>query len=159
MTQDAETREALHERTRFSVRLATEEDNEQLVTLTKLCPMEGRIAVCTERDPRFFTLNELQGHPYYLAVAQDHGGKIVGCASLALRNVYIDGKPTQCFYAGDLKIEPSARGTTVLRQLHDFLGARQDPWASSSRTLPSSPATGRLASSLETGSACPYTGR
>jgi hypothetical protein len=112
---------------RFSVRLATESDNQQLLALTRVCPMEGKVTLCTERDPRYFTLNELQGHPWYVAVAEDWNGEIVGCASLALRHVYIDGKPTSCLYGGDLRIAPSARRSTVLRQLHDFLMTEVQP--------------------------------
>ena len=107
----------------FVVRSATEGDNEQLLALTRLCPIEGKITHYNERGPRFFTLNELQGHPWYLAVAEDRNGEIVGCNSVALRHVYVDGVETLCLYGGDLKIAPSARRSTVLRQLYDFLRA------------------------------------
>jgi predicted N-acetyltransferase YhbS len=105
----------------FSVRLATEADNEQLLALTRLCPNEGSIAFCTERDPRFFALTELQGDPTYVAVAEDGQGRVVGCASLALRRVYVDGNETPCLYAGDLKVAPDARGSTIVHRLHDLL--------------------------------------
>jgi predicted N-acetyltransferase YhbS len=105
----------------FSVRLATEADNEQLLALTRLCPMEGSIALCTERGRRFFALTELQGDPTYVAVAEDGQGRIVGCASLALRRVYVDGKEIPCLYAGDLKVAPDARGSTIVHRLHDLL--------------------------------------
>jgi predicted N-acetyltransferase YhbS len=105
----------------FSVRLATEADNEQLLALTRACPMGGSIALCTERDPNFFALTELQGDPTYVAVAEDGDGQIVGCASLAFRHVYVDGKETPCLYAGDLKVAPAARGTTVVHRLHELL--------------------------------------
>jgi hypothetical protein len=108
--------------TAVSVRLAGEADNEQLLALTRLCPMAGSIALCTERDPRFFALTELQGDPTYVAVAEDGHGRIVGCASLALRLVYVDGQETPCLYAGDLKVAPEARGNTVVQRLHGLLG-------------------------------------
>lgn len=105
----------------FLVRLATEGDNEQLLALTRACPMEGSIALCTERDPNFFALTELQGTPTYVAVAEDGDGRIVACASLALRSVYVDGRETPCLYAGDLKVAPGARGRTVVHRLHELL--------------------------------------
>jgi predicted N-acetyltransferase YhbS len=108
-------------RPRFSVRLATAADNEQLLALTRACPMEGSIALCTERDPNFFALTELQGDPTYVAVAEDGDGQIVGCASLALRRVYVDGTETACFYAGDLKVASGARGSAVVQRLHKLL--------------------------------------
>jgi predicted N-acetyltransferase YhbS len=108
-------------RPRFSVRLATEADNEQLLALTRACPMEGSISLCTERDPNFFALTELQGDPTYVAVAEDGEGRIIGCASLAFRRVYLDGRETPCLYAGDLKVAPGARGSAVVYRLHELL--------------------------------------
>jgi predicted N-acetyltransferase YhbS len=105
----------------FSVRLANEADNEQLLALTRACPMEGSIALCTERDPNFFALTELQGDPTYVAVAEDGDGRIVGSASLAARRVYVDGRETPCLYAGDLKVAPRARGGAVVQRLHQLL--------------------------------------
>jgi predicted N-acetyltransferase YhbS len=105
----------------FSARLATEADNEQLLALTRACPMEGSIALCTERDPNFFTLTELQGDPTYVAVAEDGDGRIVGCASLAFRRVYLDGRETPCLYAGDLRVAPGARRSMVVHRLHELL--------------------------------------
>jgi hypothetical protein len=105
----------------FSVRLAAESDNDQLLALTRLCPMEGSLALCTERDPRFLALTELQGDPAYVAVAEDGRGRIVGCAAVALRSVYVDGTPTSCLYAGDLKVAPAARGSTIVYRLHELL--------------------------------------
>ena len=108
-------------RTLFSARLATEADNEQLLELTRLCPVEGKVILCTEREPDFFSLNELQGHPWLVVVIERRDGQIVGCGSIAVREVYIDGMPTLALYAGDLKIAPSARHSVALRQLYDFL--------------------------------------
>ena len=105
----------------FSVRLATEADNEQLLALTRACPMEGSIALCTERDPNFFALTALQGDPTYVAVAEDGDGQIIGCASLAFRRVYVDGWETPCLYAGDLKVAPAVRGRAVVHRLHELL--------------------------------------
>ena len=105
----------------FTVRLAGEADNGQLLALTRACPMTGSVALCTERDPNFFALTELQGDPAYVAVAEDGEGRIVGCASLAFRHVYVDGKATPCLYAGDLKVAPAARGSAVVHRLHKLL--------------------------------------
>jgi predicted N-acetyltransferase YhbS len=105
----------------FSARLATEADNEQLLALTRACPMEGSIVLCSERDPNFFALTGLQGDPTYVAVAEDGDGRIVGCASLAFRRVYLDGRETPCLYAGDLKVAPGARGSAVVQRLHRLL--------------------------------------
>jgi Acetyltransferase (GNAT) domain len=83
--------------------------------------MEGSIGLCTERDPNFFALTELQGDPTYVAVAEDGDGRIVGCASLAFRRVYVDGREMPCLYAGDLKVAPGARGSAVVHRLHELL--------------------------------------
>lgn len=111
-------------RTTFSARLASEADNEQLLELTRLCPIEGTVILCTEREPDFFSLNKLQGHPWSVGVIESCDGHIVGCGSIAVREVYIDGMPTLALYAGDLKIAPSARYSVALRQLYEFLWAK-----------------------------------
>lgn len=104
-----------------SLRLATEADNEQLLELTRLAPMDAGLELLVERSPRFFALNDIQGDRWYVAVAEDATGRIVASTSLALRRVYIDGAPVSCFYGGDLRVAPERRGGWLPRRLHDFL--------------------------------------
>jgi hypothetical protein len=106
---------------RFSVRLASQRDNHQLLELSRLCPMEGAVSLYIDRSPDFFALSRIQGDPVNVVVAEDNTGDIVACASLAHRQVYIDGQPVKCMYGGDLRVAPRARHTNVIRQVHDLL--------------------------------------
>ena len=103
-----------------AVRLARAADEPGLLALARACPMPGAVTIRTEREPRFLALNELQGAPWNVAVA-DEGGRIVASASSAVRDVYIDGHPTRCAYLGDLRIAPEARGGTLLWRIHRFV--------------------------------------
>ena len=108
--------------TRYSARLAKDADNEQLLLFNRLCPIEGKLTINTERDPNYFALNKLQGDPWFVGVVEDlNKCRIVGSASIAVQEVFIDGKKTLSLYAGDLKISPDARFGNALRQLYDLL--------------------------------------
>lgn len=111
----------------FAVRLAREDDNAELLELTRRCPMDGTVAIRTERDPRFFALTELQGDPSLVVVAQDRGGRVLGCGAAAVRDVYVGGRKVRCAYVGDLRIAPQARGGTMLARLHDAVMAIVEP--------------------------------
>lgn len=102
----------------LAVRLAREDDNDELLELARHCPMDGRVAIRTERDPRFFALTELQGDPSLVIVAEDASGRLVGCGAAAVRDVYVGGRPVRCAYVGDLRIAPHARGGVLLARLH-----------------------------------------
>jgi hypothetical protein len=105
----------------FLIRLATEEDNGALLELTQLCPMRGSVELGVDRAPRFLALNALQGDPWFVAVAQDRAGEIVGCAAAAVREVYVDGRPIRASYVGDLRVAPRARHSMLLPLLHRFV--------------------------------------
>lgn len=99
----------------LEIRLAQETDNAALLRLTRDCPVEGPVSFCQERDPRFFTLNELQGDFFYIFVAEA-AGRIIGSISLSRRRIYLDGRQVPAWYIGDLKIAPAWRGKGVLKQ-------------------------------------------
>lgn len=99
----------------FVVRLAQEGDNEQLLRLTRECPVLGPICFYQERAPRFFTFNEIQGDSYRVYVVE-RGREIIGSVSCVLRWVYLNGLETPIWYVGDLKITPKMRGKGVLRE-------------------------------------------
>jgi len=98
----------------LQVRLAQDGDNQQLLQLTRDCPVLGPISFYQERDPRFFTLNELQGESYRVFVVESDN-HIVGSVSCTLKWVYLNGLEVPIWYIGDLKIAPRMRGKGVLR--------------------------------------------
>jgi hypothetical protein len=97
------------------VRPAHEGDNQQLLKLTRDCPLLGPISFYQEREPRFFTFNELQGESYEVYVVEFQG-EIVGSVSCVLRWVYLNGQEVPVWYVGDLKIAPRMRGKGILRE-------------------------------------------
>ncbi len=97
------------------IRLAHEGDNQQLLKLTRDCPLLGPISFYQEREPRFFTLNELQGESCQVYVVESQG-EIVGSVSCVLRWAYLDSQEVPTWYVGDLKIAPRMRGKGVLRE-------------------------------------------
>ncbi len=97
------------------VRPAHEGDNQQLLKLTRDCPLLGPISFYQEREPRFFTLNELQGESYQVYVVESQG-EIVGSVSCVLRWTYLNGQEVPTWYVGDLKIAPRMRGKGILKE-------------------------------------------
>lgn len=100
-----------------TIRPARPADEAGLLALARECPMAGAVTIRTEREPRFLALNELQGTPSHVVVAED-AGRIVASAAAAIREVYVSGVPTRAAYLGDLRIAPDARGGTLLWRLH-----------------------------------------
>jgi hypothetical protein len=72
--------------------------------------MRADISICVHRSPDFFALNRLEGEAWEVAVAESSGGAVRGCVAMARRTVWIDGRPQDSAYVGDLKVHPRARG-------------------------------------------------
>jgi GNAT acetyltransferase-like protein len=96
----------------FEIRDALKSDNRGLIDLAMACPMQGDVGLCVDRSPDFFQLNRLEGHRWKVNVAE-RGGEIIGCVGAAERRVYLNGRPTQAIYAGDLKVHPAHRDHSV----------------------------------------------
>jgi N-acetylglutamate synthase-like GNAT family acetyltransferase len=96
----------------FTVRDAKPSDNGGLVALARACSMSGDIELRIDRAPDFFTLNELEGERWRLAVAE-RDGQIVGCICTSERDCYVDGERQRIGYIGDLKVHPAHRDSVV----------------------------------------------
>lgn len=96
----------------FVMRHARPADNEDLVALAAACPMVGELTLRIDRSPDFFALNRLEGDRWKLAVA-DRAGRVVGCVAFSERNVFVNGREMRIGYAGDLKVHPGHRDTSV----------------------------------------------
>lgn len=90
-----------------TIREARRDDNEGLLALTAVTPMGGAISVRSDRDPDFFKLLERRG-PSRVLVAEERGA-IVGSVSASRVPVYIEGRPEEVHYLGDLKVQPDRR--------------------------------------------------
>lgn len=99
------------------IRMATPEDNAELVALSAACPMRAGMTLCVHRDPDFFALSRLQGDPWYVAVAEDPHAGVIGCGGGAVRRLWLGGRPTSVMYAGDFKLHPRFRGRGLADRL------------------------------------------
>ena len=98
--------------TSVRVRDAMDDDDAALRAIAASCPMEGDITLRITRDPDFFQLNRLEGNQWRVGVAEVDG-RVVGCMMGAERKAYLHGVERRTFYAGDLKVIPTMRGTGV----------------------------------------------
>jgi GNAT superfamily N-acetyltransferase len=105
------------------IRQATRSDNEGLLKLTSMTPMDGEISIRIDRHPDFFTLLDRRGRSH--VVVAEANGVIVGCISAARVLVHVNGKPKSVHYLGDLKVHPDYRGTglafRLLKSMHLLL--------------------------------------
>ncbi|HYU53211.1 MAG TPA: GNAT family N-acetyltransferase [Gemmatimonadaceae bacterium] len=93
----------------ISVRPAVWSDNQHLIDLTRIAPMNGVLSLRIDRHPNFWRLHKLRGDgSVFVAVMR---GQIVGCISVAFPVVYIDGKAQTVGYAADLKVDPAHTGS------------------------------------------------
>jgi predicted N-acetyltransferase YhbS len=105
----------------IEIRQASEADNDQLIALTRMTPMDGAISLRIDREPDFFALLRLRGKSkVYVAV---RGSQVIGCISAALRTAYISGVPEPIAYIGDMKVHPSFSGSLVAVRLIKALEA------------------------------------
>lgn len=98
------------------VRDARPDDNAALVDLAARCAMEGDLALCLDRRPDFFALNRIGGQAWRVGVVDGDDGPIA-CVAVARRPSYIDGRPAQLGYVGDLKVHPAHRRRGAARAL------------------------------------------
>ena len=100
----------------FSIRDARYSDNESLIALAAACPMVGDISLRIDRGPSFFALNRLEGERWRVGVAE-RDGAVVGCVATSERRSYVNGRDSRTGYAGDLKVHPAHRNTTIADEL------------------------------------------
>jgi ribosomal protein S18 acetylase RimI-like enzyme len=98
-----------------TIREAVRADNDELLALTALTPMDGRISIGTDRSPDFFRLLESRG-PSRVLVAEE-SGRIVGAVSTSLTRVRVAGQPEPVHYLGDLRVHPGHRGLGLAEAL------------------------------------------
>ncbi len=104
------------------IELAAPEDPEDDAGLCRLLrenPIPGRIALSYEREPRYFGAAALEGPFHQTLVARAAGtGEIVGCASRAVRTLWVNGAPQAVGYMSQLRFHPRVRqGMSIARCL------------------------------------------
>lgn len=103
----------------INYRLATREDNQQLIDLTAATGMDGEIALRIDRKPDFFKLLNMRGDSkVFLAL---DGDIIIGSLCASLQHVYIGGHIFPIYYIADLKMLESFRNRGIGMQLSNEL--------------------------------------
>lgn len=108
-------------RHRVEIRQASAADNDELIALTRMTPMDGAISLRIDREPDFFALLRLRGKSKVFVAVR--GPQVIGCISAALRTAYISGVPETIAYIGDMKVHPSFSGSLVAVRLIKALEA------------------------------------
>jgi len=101
--------------------LAGEKDDGELRRLLKETAMAGRIALSAGREPSYFGALKAEGFLNQVIVARDEAGAIAAFGTRSLRRVFVNGKPEQTGYLGNLRILPARRRGSVLSRGYDFL--------------------------------------
>jgi GNAT superfamily N-acetyltransferase len=97
------------------IREAVTADNKELLQLTRVTPMAGKISLRIDRDPDFFALPEARGETMvFVATCAD---KIIGCMSASIHMAYIRGVLERVAHATDLKVHPDFTGRRLAVRL------------------------------------------
>ncbi|RTL60259.1 MAG: GNAT family N-acetyltransferase [Sphingobacteriales bacterium] len=86
------------------VRRATIQDNEKLIALTGLAPMEGIISLRIDRKPDFFELLRKRGN--YIVLVAELEQQLIGSVSCSMHYAVVNGNVYPVYYLGDLKVHP-----------------------------------------------------
>jgi ribosomal protein S18 acetylase RimI-like enzyme len=99
----------------LKIRIASGADNDSLLELASSASMDGDTSLRIERYPDFFSLLKYRGES--IVFVAEGEGKITGCISLSLQDVFVDGEIHQVYYIGDLKVLPQFRGYGIAVKL------------------------------------------
>src|SRR4051794_16520228 len=107
----------------INYRLATDQDNEQLIALSSLSGMQGQISLRIDRQPDFFRLLHLRGESRVFVAETNQA--IIGCVCVSLQQVYVGQQVLPLYYIGDFKVAPAFRnkgvGLELCNRLADYV--------------------------------------
>ena len=101
----------------ITYRLATKQDNEQLIHLTASAGMDGEISLRIDREPDFFELLNMRGETKVFVALDEE--TIIGAICVSLQQVYVDGKIYPLQYIGDFKVAAAYRNKGIGLKLCD----------------------------------------
>lgn len=94
---------------RFSVGLATAEDDAELRRLLRENPMAGRISLSFEREPNVFLAAGIEGDDHCTLVVRA-GERIVAMGSWCTYRAWVNGEVRRIGYLSQLRLDRSVRG-------------------------------------------------
>ena len=99
----------------ITYRLATREDNQQLIELTASTGMVGETGLRIDRHPDFFRLLDKRGESRAF-IALD-GTQIIGSLCVSLQQVWVGEEVLPLYYIGDFKVAATHRNMGIGLQL------------------------------------------
>ncbi|MEO6315588.1 MAG: GNAT family N-acetyltransferase [Chitinophagaceae bacterium] len=99
----------------INYRLATYQDNQQLIELTAASGMIGDISLRIDRKPDFFNLLHRRGSTKVFVAEDDN--TIVGSLCVSLQDVYVGEQIFPLLYIGDFKVAAPYRNKGIGMQL------------------------------------------
>lgn len=106
------------------IRIATKEDNQALLVLSRQAPMDVKLVVNNDRNPDYFYIEDLLGETPVIFVAEKNG-RIIGTVTVVFRTVEYKGKPVAVAYIGGIKIENHSDNTLLtfrlMKHVMDYL--------------------------------------
>ncbi len=99
----------------ITYRLATREDNQQLIELTAATGMMGQTGLRIDRQPDFFRLLDKRGESRVF-IALD-GTQIIGSLCVSLQQVWVGDQILPLHYIGDFKVAGTHRNMGIGLQL------------------------------------------
>lgn len=104
-----------------TVRLAVPEDNEALLALSRICPMEGALTLYIDRAPDYLELYRLLDAQAQVLVEEAEAG-LAGTLGTLHSTVYLDGQPYSAATLRDFKVAPEYRkGRTGFRLVRHMI--------------------------------------
>jgi len=105
---------------------ATDQENKELLNLSRQCPMEGEISAYTDRSPDFLKLYKALDDKYKLLIERKHS-RISACFGSVHRKLFINDHPFDVAFWGDLKVSPEFRkGPSAARLIQEMIRSEQN---------------------------------
>lgn len=106
--------------TSVSIRLAHSGDDAGIRAFMRENPMPGGVSMAFGCEPSFFQAVCVQGFAPHVIVAE-RDGLIKGTGLVAMRRVFINGRPSEIGYLGSLRLADEVRGMNTLARGYRFL--------------------------------------
>lgn len=101
----------------FSIREADHNDNNDLIKLTRHCPMNGKISLLIDRYPDFFELPAERGNSITLVATSQSNNQVIGSFTVVFFPGFVNGKEERILYMADLKVHPEFRKQKMALEL------------------------------------------
>ena len=96
---------------------ARPDDDQEVRSLLRACPMDGLIRVALTREPDTALSASIEGTRHRTFVVRDHErGGLRGMGARSVRNVWLDGNAAKLGYLGQLRAAPGAIGPRRLME-------------------------------------------